>query len=203
MKPTEAPWPGDADHVRLERAETLSDAWYTLRKYTFAQRRRDGDWQVTSREAYDRGNGVAILLFDPETRVVALTRQFRLPAYVNGQPDGMMIEAAAGLLDNGLAPADAIIKEVKEETGYHVERVTPVFDIFMSPGSVTERLFFFLAEIEAGRRRYDGGGAIEEAEDIELIEVGFDEALTMIDHGEIRDAKTIILLYHARVKGIL
>ncbi|WP_078708242.1 NUDIX domain-containing protein [Consotaella salsifontis] len=202
MSSKEAPWPGDSDHVRLERAEILSDAWYTLRRYTFAQRRRDGAWQSAAREAYDRGNGVAILLYDRQKRSVVLTRQFRLPAYVNEGGDGMLIEATAGLVDD-LDPKAAIIKEVEEETGYHVRDVSELFDIFMSPGAVTERLYFYLAEIEAGVRGSEGGGAADEGEDIERIEVDFDEALAMIDRGEIRDAKTIILLYHMRVKGIL
>ncbi|MCQ8781955.1 NUDIX domain-containing protein [Mangrovibrevibacter kandeliae] len=198
----EAPWPGDTDTVRLSGVRTLSDDWYTLRKYTFELKRRDGDWQSASREAYDRGDGCTVLLFDPTARRVALTRQFRLPTYVNGNPDGMLIETAAGLLD-ALDPETAIIKEVREETGYAVARVEPVLRLFMSPGAVTEKLHFFLAEIRVGDRLHDGGGEADEGEDIELVELDFDEALAMIARGEICDAKTVILLYHMRVTGRL
>ena len=185
-----------AEHVRIARVETLSDDWYMLRKTTFELRRRDGRWQTMSRETYDRGNGATVLLLDPRRRTVVLTRQFRLPTYVNGNPDGWLIETAAGLLDDA-DPVTRIRAEAEEETGYRLREVRAVFDAYMSPGSVTERLHGFLAEYDADDRVSGGGGVAAEGEDIEVLELPFDEAFAMIGDGRIRDAKTIMLLQHA------
>jgi nudix-type nucleoside diphosphatase (YffH/AdpP family) len=203
MLETASTAPGDpAAHVRIQRVETLADDWYVLRKYRIAYRRRDGTWQELSREAYDRGNGAVILLYSRARQSVILTRQFRLPAFVNGHPDGMLLEAPAGLLD-AQSPADAIRREVEEETGFRVTAVTELFSAYMSPGSVTERLHFFAAEVDPGDRASEGGGSLAEGEDIEVVEMPFEAALAAIEGGRIVDAKTIMLLYHARVRGLL
>lgn len=183
------------ERVRIKAVETLSDDWYVLKKTTFELLRRDGSWQQQSRETYDRGNGATILLYNLEQRNVVLTRQFRLPAYVNGH-SGMLIEAVAGLLDQA-SPEDRIRAEVEEETGYRVSHVRKIFEAFMSPGSVTERLYFFVAEYGNDSRRTLGGGNHEEGEDIEVLELSFDEAINAIETGEIQDGKTIMLLQYA------
>ncbi|MBP2232744.1 nudix-type nucleoside diphosphatase (YffH/AdpP family) [Azospirillum agricola] len=184
-----------SSRVRVEDVTTLSDDWYVLKKTTFSFLRGDGSWQRQSRETYDRGNGATILLYDPERRTVLLTRQFRYPAFVNGHDD-LLIEAPAGLLDNA-SPEERIKAEVEEETGYRVTDVRPIFDAFMSPGSVTERLHFFVGAYSAADRVSDGGGNADEGEDIERLEPTIDEALRMIADGRIRDGKTIMLLQHA------
>ena len=191
-----------SERVRVHGFQTLSDDWYVLRKYRFDYRRSDGSWQELTREAYDRGNGAVILLYDRARRSVFLTRQFRLPAYVNGHRDGMLLEAPAGLLD-AEAPADAIRREVEEETGFRVRQVEEVFAAYMSPGSVTERLHFFVAEVSHRDRVARGGGDAGEGEDIEVVELPFWAALAAIARGEIVDGKTIMLLYHAKVAGLL
>lgn len=191
----------NASRVRLIHEQLLSDNWYTLKKYTFSLLRRDGRWQEQSREAYDRGNGAVILLYSRETRRVVVTRQFRFPVFLNGH-NGFLIEAAAGLLDNA-SPEARIVAEAEEETGFRVTRVEKVFEAFMSPGSVTEKLYFFIAEYDDRQRSGEGGGIEEEGEDIEVLELDFDQALQAIDQGEIVDAKTIMLLQHLRLKGIL
>jgi len=183
------------ERVRIKAVETLSDDWYVLKKTTFELLRRDGSWQQQSRETYDRGNGATILLYNLDQRTVVLTRQFRFPAYVNGH-SGMLIEAAAGLLDQA-RPEDRIRAEAEEETGYRVSRVRKVFEAFMSPGSVTERLYFFVAEYGSGSRATLGGGNHEEGEDIEVLELPFDEVINAIGTGEIQDGKTIMLLQYA------
>ena len=190
-----------ADRVRIRQVETLADDWYILRKYTFDQRRADGTWQTVSREAYDRGNGAVVLPYDRARGTVVLTRQFRLPAFVNGHPDGMLLEAPAGLLD-AEAPEEAVRREAEEETGFRLRRVEPVMEAFMSPGSVTERLHFFVAEYDRGDRASGGGGSAAEGEDIEVLELPLHEALAMVDRGEIADGKTIMLLYHVALKGL-
>jgi ADP-ribose pyrophosphatase len=183
------------DRVRIIETKVLSDDWYVLRKVTFDFRRRDGTWQRQSRETYDRGNGATILLIDPHAGNVVLTRQFRMPAFVNGY-DGELIEAAGGLLDDA-SPDVRIRAEAEEETGYRVTHIRKVFEAFMSPGSVTEKLYFYIGEYDASMRVGSGGGLKEEGEDLEVIEVPLLEALQMIDQGEIVDGKTIMLLQYA------
>jgi len=185
----------NAEHVRLLDAQVLSADWYVLRKITFELRRRDGSWQRQSREAYDRGNGAALLLFDPRRSTVVLTRQFRLPALINGSADGYLIEACAGLLD-GDDPETCIRREAEEETGYRIRAPHKVFEAYMSPGSVTEKLHFFVADYRAEDRVQAGGGMLEEGEDIEVIEMPLAEALAAITSGRIQDGKTILLLQH-------
>lgn len=189
------------ERIRLISEQVLSDDWYLLRKVTFDYRRRDGSWQRQSREVYDRGNGAVILLYNLARRTVLLTRQFRMPAYVNGSGDGLLIEACAGLLD-GEDPAACIRREAEEETGFRVRAPRQVFEAYMSPGSVTERLHFFVAEYEDRDRVSAGGGDAKEGEEIETLEMSLDEAMQMIDAGGIRDGKTIMLLQYAQRIGL-
>ena len=184
--------------VRIHAEELLSDNWYVLKKYTFDLRRRDGSWQSQTREIYDRGNGATILLYNRERRTVLLIRQFRMPTYVNGY-HGYLIESAAGLLDNA-SPEERIRLEAEEETGYRVGHVEKIYSAFMSPGSVTERIHFFIGEYQPGDRVSDGGGLEDEGEDIEVMELGFEAALAMVDSAEIVDGKTIMLLQYLELR---
>jgi len=188
--------------IRNMRTEVLSDNWYVLRKISFEIQLADGSWQSQSREAYDRGNGAAILLYNRALGTVILTRQFRMPTYVNGNTDGMLIEICAGLLDKD-HPEVAIRREVEEETGFTVSEVRHLFDAYMSPGSVTEILHFFAAEYAHDSRAHAGGGVADEGEQIEVLELPLAEALAMIERGEIRDAKTIMLLQYAQIHRLL
>ena len=190
------------DTVRVKEVKVLSDDWYTLKKTTFDFRRKDGSWQTVSRETYDRGNGATILLFSRSGKTVLLTRQFRFPAFVNGCPNGMLIEACAGLLENE-KPEDAIRRECEEETGYHLGPVTKLFEAYMSPGSVTEKLHFFIAEYDDTSSRTEGGGDARHGEEIEVLELALDDALRMIERGEIQDGKTIMLLQYAKLKRLV
>ncbi|GAO44615.1 GDP-mannose pyrophosphatase NudK [Flavihumibacter petaseus] len=188
--------------VEILKTEILSDNWYTLRKITYSYSKKDGTSQTQSREAYDRGNGATILLYNRSSRTVILTRQFRLPTFINGNADGMLIEACAGLLDKD-NPEDCIRRETEEETGYKIHDVRKVFEAYMSPGSVTEILYFFIAEYAASMKVNEGGGVEHEEENIEVLELDIDKALHMVGSGEIKDGKTIMLLQHLRLKGIL
>ncbi len=185
------------DHIKNLETEILSDNWYTLKKITFDYLKKDGTWQSQQREAYDRGNGATILLYNKETQHVILTRQFRMPTYVNGNESGMMIEACAGLLDND-NPEDCIRKETEEETGYKLSEVKKIFEAYMSPGSVTEILYFFVAAYTKEMKENEGGGA-DETEELEVLELPFEEAISMMHNGEIKDAKTIMLLQYAQI----
>ena len=189
------------DDIRILEQHVLAHDWYLLRKTTFEHRRRDGRLQVVSRETYDRGNGVALLLFDAARGTVILTRQFRFPAYVNGCADGLLVEACAGLLD-GNDPLEAMRREAIEETGYAVQSPRKVFEAYMSPGSVTEKLHFFVAAVDDADRRHAGGGDEREGEDIEVLELPLERALAMIADGGIQDGKTIMLLQHAALVGL-
>lgn len=189
-----------ADRIRVEKEKILADDWSILKKTTLSFQRRDGTWQTLNRETYDRGNGATVLLFHRERRTVLLTRQFRYPAYVNGATD-LLIEACAGLLDT-LDAESAIRAEISEELGVEVGSLTKIMESYMSPGSVTEKLHFFVAEYTERDRKGEGGGVAEDGEDIEALEVPFDEALAMIDRGEIVDGKTIMLLLHAQWKRL-
>lgn len=187
--------------IRHITEQLLSDNWYILKKYSYEIRRRDGRWQQQTREAYDRGNGAVILLYNRSKNSVVLTRQFRLPVYLNGH-SGFLIEAAAGLLDNA-SPETRIIAEAEEETGFKVNAIEKVFESFMSPGSVTEKLYFFIAQYSEQQRSSAGGGLEEEGEDIEVLEWSFPQALQAVKNGEIQDAKTIMLLQYLALEGIL
>jgi nudix-type nucleoside diphosphatase (YffH/AdpP family) len=186
--------------IRIIESEILSDNWYSLKKYTFEQRRRDGEWQRQSREVYDRGNGATILLYNRERKTVILTRQFRFPVFINGH-ESNLIEAAAGLLDN-MDPESRIKAEAEEETGFKVARVQKIFEAYMSPGSVTEKLYFYVAEYQPQDRTGAGGGVKSEGEDIDVLEISLEDALRYVETGQIVDGKTIMLLYHVALKGI-
>lgn len=189
----------EQDTVRIIDTITLSDNWYILKKYVVDYLRRDGTCQRLEREVYDRGNGAVILLYNRQKNSVILIRQFRLPVYVNGH-DGFLIEAAAGLLEEQ-DPVSRIKAEAEEETGFRITDVEKVFEAFMSPGSVTEKLYFFIAEYQDNNRQSDGGGLPEEGEDVEVLEMPFLEALAAIRNGEIIDGKTIMLLQHLALSG--
>ena len=184
-----------SDRIRVNDVRLLSDNHYTLKSTTFEWRRANGQWQIQRRETYDRGNGAVLLPYNLTQRSVVLVKQFRYPAYVNGYDD-LMIEAAAGLLDNA-SPEARIRAEAEEETGYRLGEITRVFEAFMSPGSVTEKLHFFIAEYEPKMKVGTGGGIASEGEDIEVIELPIEEALAMIASARIVDAKTIMLLQYA------
>lgn len=190
------------ENIQIISKEILSDNWYTLNKITFEYRKKDGSIETQNREAYDRGNGATILLYNKAQQTVILTRQFRLPTYINGNSDGMLIETCAGLLDKD-NPETAIKRETEEETGYQIKDVKKVFEAYMSPGSVTEILYFFVAEYTKDMKVSDGGGHHDEQENIEVLETSFNEALNMIATGEIKDGKTIMLLQYAQINHLL
>jgi GDP-mannose pyrophosphatase NudK len=191
-----------ADRIKNLETEVLSDNWYVLRKVKYDFLGNDGKWQKLTREAYDRGNGATILLYNEATKTVILTRQFRMPTYLNGNEEGYLIECCAGLLDKHNAE-DCIRKETEEETGYKISHVQKVFEAYMSPGSVTEILYFFVAEYSKEMKISDGGGADDEHENIEVLELPFAKALELIKTGEIKDAKTIMLLQYVQINGLL
>ena len=191
-----------SNKVKIKNIECLSDNWYVLNKVTYEYQKKNGDWETHQREAYDRGNGATILLYNKENRTIILTRQFRMPTYVNGNETGMMVEACAGLLDKD-NPEDCIKKETEEETGYKISEVRKVFEAYMSPGSVTEILYFFIAEYSKTMKVHEGGGLEDEQENIEVLELDFDKAYDMIATGEIRDGKTIMLLQYVKIHHLL
>ncbi|MGP3534724.1 NUDIX domain-containing protein [Microbacterium sp. RD1] len=186
--------------VRVKDVELVASAWHVLRRTTLEYLGDDGVWQTQQRETYDRGNGATVLLYDQAARTVLLTRQFRYPVYVNDHPDGMLLETAAGLLDDD-DPETAMRREAHEETGVAVGDVQHVFDVYMSPGSVTERLHFYAAPYDAASRSGDRGGLEEEGEEIEIVELDIHDALARVRDGRIQDAKTILLLQWAVLEG--
>ena len=190
------------DRVKIQTTEILSDNWYVLNKVTYDYQKKDGAWETHAREAYDRGNGATILLYNKTNKTVILPRQFRLPTYINGNDSGMLIEACAGLLDKN-NPEDCIKKETEEETGYRISKVEKIFESYMSPGSVTEILYFFVAEYDKAMKVSEGGGLEEEQENIEVLELNFEEAYGMIQTGEIKDGKTIMLLQYAKIHKLV
>lgn len=189
------------DKVKILDTEILSNNWYTLKKVTYEYLKNNGSRQVQSREAYDRGNGATILLYNKDQKTVILTRQFRLPSFINGNSSGMLIEACAGLLDND-NPEDCIRRETEEETGFKITSVKKIFEAYMSPGSVTEILYFFIAEYNKEMKVNDGGGIEHEQEDIEVLEMRLDEAIQMVSAGDIKDAKTIMLLQYVKLNNL-
>lgn len=189
-------------NVKIIKTDILSDNWYVLKKVTYEYTKRDGTKLIQTREAYDRGNGATILLYNLQRKTVILTKQFRLPSYINGNTNGMLIEACAGLLDKD-NPEDCIKRETEEETGYKISAVRKIFEAYMSPGSVTEILYFFIAEYTNDMKINEGGGVEHEKENIEVLELNIEDALNMIKTGEIKDAKTIILLQYIRLNKIL
>lgn len=189
------------DRIRNLERTLLSDNWYTLNKYSFDFQAPDGSWHRVEREAYDRGNGSTILLYNKKKGTVILTRQFRLPSYVNGNRTGMLIEACGGLHDHNNAE-DCIKREAEEETGVRLENVRKIFEAYMSPGSVTEIVHFFIAQYNDSMRVSSGGGLEEEHENIEVLELNIKKALQMIESGEIKDGKTIMLLQYAQINRL-
>jgi nudix-type nucleoside diphosphatase (YffH/AdpP family) len=196
---------GGNDRVRILKEEVLSDDWGRLTKYTITWKRRDGRREEQLRQVYDRGDGAAILPYDPKRGTVLLVRQFRIPVYLNQRPgrdrDGMLIEACAGLLDAN-DPETAIRKEAEEELGYRLADIRLVFDAYMSPGSVSEHLALFVARYSPADRISAGGGDESEGEDIEILEPTLDEALAMVARGDIGDGKTIMLIQYLKLHGL-
>lgn len=190
------------ERIRNMVKETLSEAWYTLYRITFDYLRSDGRWDRQQREAYDRGNGAAVLLYDPKRKTILLTRQFRMPTYINGNKNGMLTEVCAGLLD-GDAPEKSMRREILEETGYRVEHLEKIAEVYTSPGAVTEMLYLFQAAYQPSMKVTTGGGVEGESEDIQVQEHSYETVLKLLRGGEIRDAKTLILLQHAALFGPL
>ena len=190
------------DRVRIVEQRVLADDWFVLKKTSFDYRHSNGQWQRLQRETYDRGDGATLLLFNRARGTVVLTRQFRFPAYANGLPDGMLVEACAGLLDNE-DPSSAIRREAHEETGVVVRTPRKVFEAYMSPGSVTERIYFFVGEYQPKHKVSAGGGDATEGEDIETLEITLDQAMEMVETGQICDGKTILLLMHAKIHRLV
>ena len=188
--------------IEIKDIEVLSDNWATLRKITYQYKKKDNTWETQIREAYDRGNGAAILLYNKDNKTIILTRQFRMPTFLNGNENGMMIEVCAGVLDQQNAE-DCIRKEIEEETGYSIKDVHKIFEVYMSPGSVTEIVYFFVGEYSQDMKSSDGGGLADEQENIEVLEMLFDKAYEMIASGEIKDAKTIMLLQYAKINKLI
>lgn len=187
---------------KIQKTELLSDNWYVLNKVTVDYQKKDGSWDTQEREVYDRGNGAAILLYNKAKGTVVLTRQFRLPTYLNGNKSGLMTEVCAGLLDED-NPEACIIRETEEETGYRLHSVKKIFEAYMSPGALTEILHYFIGEYDSSMKVSAGGGLEHEHEEIDVIEIPFDQAYVMIEAGEIKDAKTIMLLQYAKIHNLV
>lgn len=188
--------------VNIKEITNLSNDWYKLDKVNFDYQLKDGTWQNQNRESYDRGDGACILLYNSKKKTVILTKQFRMPSYLNDNNDGMMIEVCAGLLDKD-DPLTCIKKEVEEETGYKIDKVKQVFEIYTTPGAVTEKIYYFVGEYNESMKVNEGGGLASETEEIDVLELSFKVALKMIKTGEINDAKTIILLQYAAIERLL
>ena len=192
----------DNSKVKINSIKNLSNDWYTLDKINFDFQTRNGKWQNQTRESYNRGDGAAILVYNPIKKTVILTKQFRMPTYLNGNSNGMLIEVCAGLLDKN-DPLTCIINEVEEEIGYKINNATKIFELYSSPGAVTEILHYFITEVDDSMKIGEGGGLASETEDIEVLEISFEKALTMISNGKINDAKTVILLQYAQLNKLL
>jgi nudix-type nucleoside diphosphatase (YffH/AdpP family) len=188
--------------IKIQKTELLSDNWYVLNKVTFDYQKKDDSWISQKREVYDRGNGAAILLYNTQQKTIILTRQFRLPTYLNGNKTGMMIEVCAGLLDED-HPEQCIIRETEEETGYRLTKVDKIMETYMSPGAVTEILYLFVGAYDQSMKVSDGGGLEHEQENIDVLEMPYEQAYAMIESGEINDAKTIMLLQYAKIKNLV
>ncbi|MHA3787920.1 GDP-mannose pyrophosphatase NudK [Flavobacterium hauense] len=191
-----------SEKVKIESSILLSDNWGKLNKVKYQYQLKNEVWQTQEREVYNRGNGAVILLYNKDKSTVILTRQFRLPTWFNGNDDGLMIEACAGMLDEK-EPEDCIRRETEEETGYSITDVKKIMEVYMSPGSVTEILYFFVASYSDAMKVSEGGGLDKEQENIEVLELSFSKAMQMIDSGEIKDAKTIMLLQYAKIHNLV
>jgi nudix-type nucleoside diphosphatase (YffH/AdpP family) len=188
---------------QIKKTETLHEGWGKLQAVTYDAEGQDGAMSEHSGELYDIGNAATVLLYDAARGTVLLNRQFRIATVFNGHPDGMLTEACAGKIEDGLSAEETALKELREETGYVVGEVTPVMRLFMSPGSFTEQLHFFTAPYTPADKKEAGGGKKEEGEAIDLMEMRFEDAMEMLRRGEIIDAKTVILLQHAALSGLL
>lgn len=188
--------------VKIKSIKNLSNDWYSLDKVNFDYQLKNGKWQNQNRESYDRGNGAAILLYNTYKKTVILTRQFRMPSYLNGNNDGMMIEVCAGLLDNN-DPITCIKNEVLEETGYQISKPKKILEVYSSPGAVTEIIYYFICEYTDNMKVAVGGGLEEETEEIDILEMNFNDAFKMIENGKIKDAKTILLLQYAKIHNLM
>lgn len=188
--------------VKIKEIKVLSNDWYELNKITFDYLRNDGIWQTQSRESYERGSGATVFMYNKSTQNIILIRQFRMPTLMNGNETGLLIETCAGLLDED-DPETCIKKEIEEETGYKLDKVTKIFEAFMTPGAVTEKLYYFIAEYTDDMKVNAGGGLDEEQEDIEVLEMPFSEAVKILNNGEIKDAKTILLLQYAIIHKLV
>ncbi len=191
-----------SNKVNIKKIQILSNEKYTLKKITFERTKKDGTSEEQIHEVYDMGNATTVLLYNSQQKTVILTKQFRLPSFINGNKTGILIETCAGKIDNE-SPEDGIKREIEEETGYRIPVVQKVFEAYSSPGTVTEIIYFFIAGYNAAMKVSDGGGLKEEKEEIEVMEIPFEEAMQMIDTGEIKDAKTIMLLLYAKVHDLL
>jgi GDP-mannose pyrophosphatase NudK len=189
-------------NVRITGSETLSDNRYKLSKVFFDYHRSNGKWQAQAREVYNRGDGAAVLMIDRVRQKVLLTRQFRLPTYLNGLMDGLMLEVCAGVVEAGENPYDTMMREIEEETGYRIQGMRKLFETYMSPASVTEKIHFFVAEYTPEQKKSAGGGEEEEQEDIEVLEYSFKEIHALLDQRQVIDAKTLILLQHGKINGL-
>ena len=190
------------DNIKIKETAVLSNKWGLLNEITFDYKNRNGDWETITRESYDTGDGATVLLYNRENKTVVLTRQFRLPTYLNGNKGGMLTEACAGLLDQDF-PEECVVKEAEEETGYKITNPTKIFEAYMSPGSLTEIMHFFVAEYSYENKVGEGGGLEEEHEDIQVLEWEFKEVWDKYLKGEIKDAKTIMLLQHLKLQNIM
>lgn len=188
--------------VKIKEIKNLSNDWYTLDKVNFDFQLKNGNWQNQNRECYNKGNGAAILLYNTNKKTVILIKQFRMPSYLNGNSNGMMIEVCAGLLD-GDDPLTCIKKETEEETGYKIDTPIKILESYTSPGAITEKIHYFIAAYVDEMKVNDGGGLATESEEIEVLEINIDKALSMIADGNIEDAKTIILLQYVRLQGLM
>ncbi|MFK5957512.1 MAG: NUDIX domain-containing protein [Lutibacter sp.] len=189
-------------NIKIKNIKNLSNDWYILDKVNFDFKTKNGQWQNQNRESYNRGDGAAILVYNSIKKTVILTKQFRMPTYLNGNSNGMLIEVCAGLLDKN-DPLTCIINEVKEEIGYKINNATKILELYSSPGAVTERIHYFIVEVNDTMKISEGGGLVSESEEIEVLEISFKKALIMISKGEIQDAKTVILLQYAQINKLL
>jgi GDP-mannose pyrophosphatase NudK len=189
--------------IRLKNEEILSNQHYTLKKVNFEIKKKNGEWEEQNRELYDHGNAVTVLLYNKQQQTIIVTQQFRIATYLNGNKDGMLIEACAGLLEDNENPDDAVKREIEEETGYKIGNVKKVYETYMSAGSLTELLYYYVAEYDYEQKVGKGGGLEEDQEEILVLEIPFEQALTMMKNGEIKDAKTLVLLQYAALNKLL
>jgi nudix-type nucleoside diphosphatase (YffH/AdpP family) len=189
--------------IKIKEEKILSKEHAVLKQLHFDIQKKDGDWERQVREVFDHGNAVTILLYNPDAKTILLTKQFRIATYVNGSKDGMLLETCAGLLEEGENPEEAVIREVEEETGYIISNVQKLFEAYSSPGAYSELVHYYAASYSPDQKQSDGGGLEEEGEEIRLVEMPFQQALSMISEGQIKDAKTILLLYYLQAKQLL